>query len=106
MSSNLAPARSCPVRHRYPILELAAPTDVCGYELNYLHEQQPAADDAVNEQPDHRIWLGLVLLRSELKEPVDPRVLKRYDDSFATFNAMRRQRGREIIAPPVFSPQK
>jgi hypothetical protein len=94
------------VRDRYPLLDLATPTHVCGYELNYLHEEQPAADVLVHKQPDHRIWVGLAFLRSELKEPVDPGVLKHYDDSFAAFNAMRRQRGREIIAPPVFSPQK
>ncbi len=98
---SLSDADLAALKGRYPSLALSKPTEVCEYELNYLFEEQPAVGEPLTKQSDHRIWLGLTVLRSELKEPPNPEVLKQYDESFVAFNAMRTQRGRDII-PPAF----
>lgn len=89
------------IRNRYPTLELSPPTEHAQYELNYLDEEQPERGVPLNQQADHRIWVGLAYLRTQLTEPVPPDVLRHYDDSFKAFNAMRQQHGREIMPPPI-----
>lgn len=86
------------IESRVTVLQLPAPSPFVEFELNYLHEADPGGPDAANE--DLRLFAGLALLRSELRDPIPPEVSAQYDESFALFNRMRARLGRyEIVAP-------
>ena len=94
------------IHGRYRTLPLSTPSKHSQHEVNYLHEEQPDAGTPLTEQPDLRLWQGLLYAQSQLPEPVDPDVRRHYDDSFIAFNAMRQQHGREVIPAPILSPLK
>jgi hypothetical protein len=87
------------IQGRLRTLPLKTPSKYSSIELNYLNEAaEPGAPSAEDE--DLKLWAGLLLLRSELTAPIDPRVLAQYDESFALFNAMREQLNRYKVQPP------
>lgn len=87
------------IESRLTVLPVPAPSRFAEYELNYLYESaQVGEPDPAKE--DLRIFGGLALLRSELRDPIVPEVSAQYDESFALFNRMRARLGRtEILAP-------
>ena len=86
------------IEGRLRILQMPTPGDSASFELNYISDRD--REDSPNA--DQRSWGGLVVLRSELRDPIDPKVLAQYDESFALFNRMWRQLGRDEIRPPRF----
>jgi hypothetical protein len=88
------------IKSRLEVLPVPTSSAYAEYELNYLHELAHTDGDPVKE--DLRLFGGLSLLRSELRDPIKPEVLAQYDDSFALFNRMRKQLGRYEIRPPRF----
>ena len=89
------------IEKRLPILPVPEKSDHAEYELNYLHEAD-GTGETDPEKDDLKLWAGLALLRSELRDPISPEVLAQYDESFALFNRMRKGRGRYEIRPPKF----
>jgi hypothetical protein len=86
------------IESRLTTLPLPTASPLAEFELNYLHEGDPGGPDPANE--DLRIFAGLTMLRSELRDPIAPEVSAQYDESFALFNRMRSRLGRhEILAP-------
>jgi hypothetical protein len=92
--------RSSKVDHEPFIHFLPAPSRFAECELNYLHEANPGRPDPANE--DLRIFAGLAVLKSELRDPIGPEVSAQYDESFALFNRMRARLGRSEILAPLF----
>jgi hypothetical protein len=86
------------IESRLKVLPLPTPSRFAEFELNYLHEAE--ADTPDPAKADLRIFAGLALLRSELRDPIPSEVGAQYDESFALFNRMRAQLSRyEILAP-------
>ena len=89
------------IEARLPILLMPEKSDCAEYEINYLHEPDGTGATDPNKD-DIKLWAGLALLRSELRDPTKPEVLAQYDESFALFNRMRKFLRRYEIRPPKF----
>jgi hypothetical protein len=88
------------IESRMTVLPLPAPSPFAEFELNYLNEANSDGPDPSNA--DLSIFVGLTLLRGELRDPIDPEVRAQYDESFALFNRMRTCFGRYEIPAPRF----
>lgn len=82
------------IRKRFRTLPVDSTTTPSQAELNYLHE--PLHDEKANAA-DIRMWATIAKLRVELNAPIHPDVLEQYDLTFARFNQMREQLGRDQI---------
>jgi hypothetical protein len=85
------------IQQRFKTLPLDPPNAHSQAELNYLFEPLGGKN---SENADIRMWSALAKLRVELNEPIAADVLEQYDQSFAAFNRMRVQYGRDQIEPP------
>jgi hypothetical protein len=101
LHTSLEVADRAQIEKRVTMLPLPDPSANVQYELNYLHEPD-GTGETDPEKDDIRLWAGLLGLRSELREPIPPKILAQDDESFAPFNRMRQRLGRYEIRPPKF----
>jgi hypothetical protein len=101
LSTSLDASDRALIEKRLSVLPMPSPSKHADYELNYLHEPDHTSKTKP-ENEDLRIFHGLSVLKSELRDPIPPRVLEQYDESFALFNRMRKSLGRYEMLPPVF----
>lgn len=83
------------VRQRVRPMKLRRSFKGVRYELDYLHEQQPAGAEPSEDEKDRALFAKVALL----KNPSWPkRVLHQYTETHAAMNRMREERSRKRVA--------